>query len=260
MPQLSSGIPGLKEGARILIAGASGGIGREVVRHFCQCPVKIGAHCFKSGPTLESIIAARQPCPASVQIFHSRVTRPAECSKLVRSFVEWAGGLDVLVQLTGSIHRPVSWNEITEEDWDRDLGVNLKGPFFLAQAAMAAMTATGGRIILTSTASARHGGGPNSMIYGLAKAGIEYLVKALARVGAPHNILVNAIAPGLIKTAFHTVRLKRTREQLARRADLVPLKRAGSPREVAGVIAFLASDSASYLTGECINVSGGDWL
>jgi len=162
--------------------------------------------------------------------------------------------------LTGSIHRPVSWNEITEEDWDRDLGVNLKGPFFLAQAAMAAMTATGGRIILTSTASARHGGGPNSMIYGLAKAGIEYLVKALARVGAPHNILVNAIAPGLIKTAFHTVRLKRTREQLARRADLVPLKRAGSPREVAGVIAFLASDSASYLTGECINVSGGDWL
>jgi len=254
------GTPLFKEGTRILVAGASGGIGREVIRVFCQFPVLIGAHFFVQRQKLEAALAAHQPCAAKVKAFQADLTRPSSCSELVGSFVQWAGGIDVLIQLTGGVLQPAAWTEITEENWDFDLAANLKGPFFLAQSAIDAMREKGGRVVLTSTASARHGGGPDSIIYGLAKSGIEYLVKALARVGAPHGILVNAVAPGLIDTDFHTVRLKRTPDQISRRADLVPLKRAGSPTEVASVIAFLASDLASYVTGECINVSGGDWL
>lgn len=138
--------------------------------------------------------------------------------------------------------------------------MNLSGPFFLAQRAMTYMKKAGGRVIFTSTASARHGGGANSIAYGVAKAGIECLTKALARDGAPHNILVNAVAPGFIATAFHEKRMGRDRDALRARARMNPLKRAGSPADVASIIVYLLSPGASFLTGECIAVSGGDFL
>ena len=113
---------------------------------------------------------------------------------------------------------------------------------------------------MTSTASATHGGGTTSLAYGIAKAGVECMVKGLARDCAKHNILVNAIAPGFIMTKFHTERMKRSSEQLKERIELIPLKRAGTVREIAGVILFLLSEDASYITGQVITVSGGDWL
>ena len=118
----------------------------------------------------------------------------------------------------------------------------------------------GGRIVLMSTASASHGGGMTSLAYGAAKAGIECVVKGLARDCAKYNILVNAIAPGLFITKFHTEKMKRTTEQLEERTKLIPLKRAGTLEEFAGTVLFLLSDSASYITGQIIAVSGGDWL
>lgn len=250
----------LKPGSRILIAGASGGIGREVLRSFSPYDVRIGAQYFQREQELRTELAGFKSARAEVALFQSDLSGAEAAHRLVRSFTEWSGGVDILIQLTGGVSRVETWNEISEENWDHDIAVNLKGPFFLAQAAMQAMQASGGRIILTSTASAQHGGGSTSIVYGMAKAGIEYLAKALARVGAPFNILVNAIAPGFIETDFHTVRMGRTKEQLARRADLIPLKRAGTPREVVGAIAFLASDAASYITGQCLGISGGDWL
>ena len=99
-----------------------------------------------------------------------------------------------------------------------------------------------------------------SLAYGAAKAGIECVVKGLARDCAKYNILVNAIAPGFFMTKFHTEKMKRTKEQLEERAKLIPLKRVGTPEEFSGTVLFLLSDSASYITGQIIAVSGGDWL
>jgi 3-oxoacyl-[acyl-carrier protein] reductase len=98
------------------------------------------------------------------------------------------------------------------------------------------------------------------MAYGVARAGIECLTKGLAREGAPYNILVNCVAPGFIDTKFQTTDAGKTKEEYERRMKLVPLKRAGRPEEVATVILYLLSDWSSFITGECIAVSGGDWL
>jgi len=122
------------------------------------------------------------------------------------------------------------------------------------------MRRTGGRIILMSTASASHGGGSSSLAYGVAKAGIECLVKGLARDCAPDNILVNAVAPGFIETKFHTRKMKKTADELRQRVQLVPMKRAGTTAEFAGAILFLLSEGAAYITGQTLTIAGGDWL
>ena len=111
-----------------------------------------------------------------------------------------------------------------------------------------------------STASAAHGGGQDTLAYGVAKAGIECLIKGLAKGGAAHNILVNALAPGFIDTRFHKYNLGRSKELMNQRARLVPLKRAGRPEDVAHMAEFLLSEGGNFITGEVITISGGDWL
>ncbi len=239
-------------GMRVLIAGASGAIGSALLTRLAEAGAVVGAQVYQHPLPM--------PSYGRIQHYRTDVTKPAACAALVDRFARWAGGVDALVQLCGSVRRPCSWDQLTLADWDADLQVNLVGPFFLAQRAMRHMAKTGGRIILTSTASAQHGGGRQSIPYGAAKAGIECLTKALAREGAGQGILVNAIAPGFIDTPFHRRRLRRTPEELARRAAMVPLKRAGTPDEVADLIVYLLSPGSRYITGQCIAVSGGDWL
>ena len=113
---------------------------------------------------------------------------------------------------------------------------------------------------MMSTVSASHGGGATSLAYGVAKAGVECVVKGLARDCAKYNILVNAIAPGFFLTKFHTEKMKRDQEQLQERAKMIPLKRAGTTEELAGTVMYLLSEGASYITCQVIAVSGGDWL
>jgi NAD(P)-dependent dehydrogenase (short-subunit alcohol dehydrogenase family) len=195
-----------------------------------------------------------------VKKFQKDINSSETCSQLVDDFVRWAGGIDCLIQLSGDIKNPVCWEDLTEEEWSYDLSVNMIMPFFLAQRAILHMKKSGGRIVMTSTASAVHGGGPTSLAYGAAKAGVECIIKGLARDCAKYNILVNAIAPGVFLTKFHTEKMKRNQKQLQERIKLVPLKRAGTTEELAGTVMYLLSEGASYVTGQVIAISGGDWL
>ena len=133
-------------------------------------------------------------------------------------------------------------------------------PFFLAQRAILHMKNSGGRIVMTSTVSAAHGGGSTSLAYGVAKAGVECIIKGLARDCAKYNILVNAIAPGFFLTKFHTEKMERTKEQVQERIKLIPLRRAGTTEELARTVMYLLSEGASYITGQVIAISGGDLL
>ena len=243
---------------KFLIVGASGDLGFCVLEMLSRYPVWIGAHSHRNKARFEKFL--QRKTPAKLKIFNGDISSQKNSAKLVRSFIQWAGGIDGLMQLSGSVKEPKNWDTLDQDSWDRDIAVNLSGPFFLAQEAMKHMRRKGGRIILTSTASVVHGGGRNSMAYGAAKAGIECITKGLAREGAKHNILVNAIAPGFIKTQFHLKQMKRTQKDIMARANLVPLKRAGQPEDVANMVIYLLSPMSNYLTGLVIPISGGDWL
>lgn len=244
---------------KILVTGASGDIGLAVLELLGCRAVKLGAHYHRNN-TIEPLLDNNRIGNAEVKLFAADLTTKNTCHALVDAFVDWAGGIGALVQLSGDVRRPISWESLSQDEWLADLNVNLSGPFFLCQRAMQHMKVRGGRIILTSTASARYGGAAKSMAYGVAKAGVECLTKGLAREGAPHGVLVNAVAPGFIETRFHTKRMARTPEELTKRAALVPLKRAGKPADIANLIGYLLSPAANFITGECIAVSGGDWL
>ena len=151
---------------------------------------------------------------------------------------------------------------MSEADWESEIPLNLNHPFFLARTAMRKMKEqkTGGRIVLTGTESALHGGSAQSFPYAVAKRGTECMVQGLAREGAPSDILVNGVRLGFIASGFHERWHDKTEADMKERADMVPLKRGGHPEEVAALVIYLLSDWAGFITGQMLPLTGGDWL
>ena len=240
---------------KILIVGASSDLAAPLNEKLIKSDAIVGLHYNTSKKRLSNYKDGSR-----IKKIKAYLKSSNDCYKLVDSFVNWAGGINILIILIGGIKEAVSWEKLTDAHWKHDLNVNLIIPFFLAQRAISYMKKSGGRIIFTSTASASHGGGPKSMAYGLAKGALDCMTKGLARECARYNILVNAVAPGFIMTRFHTEKMNRSKEQLRARAKLVLLKRAGTSKEVSEAIMFLISKNASYITGHVLPICGGDWL
>jgi len=179
-----------------------------------------------------------------------------DCDRLVEAAKERFGRIDVLVNNAG-FTRDQLLVRMKDDDWDHVMDTNLRGVFLMTRAAAKSMMRQkGGRIInITSTAGAM--GNPGQVNYSAAKAGVTGLTKAAARELAHWNILVNAVAPGLIETDMTATLPEETREGLLRQ---VPLKRMGGAREVAEVVRFLAGDGATYITGQTIHVNGGLYM
>lgn len=250
-------VPMLKEGNRILIVGASGGIGRTLVKMMLRSKVFIGCHFATSSDRLKEFNDNDK-----IKTFPMVFSNSSDCEQLIEEFCKWAGGIDGLLVLSGGIKRAVHWKQIKAEEWESDIFLNLSAPFYLSRAAMRKMkdSKNNGRIILTGTESALHGGGSTSLAYGVAKMGIECLVKALARDGAKDKILVNGIRPGFIFSGFHQRWQDKSIVDLEKRAEKVLLKRPGSPEEVSALILYLLSDWAQFITGQMFSITGGDWL
>jgi NAD(P)-dependent dehydrogenase (short-subunit alcohol dehydrogenase family) len=243
------------ERKKILIVGASSDLAVSLNETLYDSGNTVGFHYNTNDKPLSKYDEGEK-----VKKFQKDINSSLVCFQLVDDFVKWAGGIDCLIQLSGGIKKPANWEELTEKEWSYDLSVNMTMPFFLAQRAILHMKNSGGRIVMTSTVSAAHGGGSTSLAYGVAKAGVECIIKGLARDCAKYNILVNAIAPGFFLTKFHTEKMERTKEQVQERIKLIPLRRAGTTEELAGTVMYLLSESASYITGQVIAISGGDWL
>jgi 3-oxoacyl-[acyl-carrier protein] reductase len=246
--------PRVTEGMRILVTGATGGLGRALVDMLLQGPdCIIGAH--GASQQFDS-------CDSRVIPLQAAFETETDCAGLVEEFADRAGGIDGLVVLSGAIRFSGHWNDMSGEDWEQEIDINLNHPAFLARAALRRMRAqqTGGRIFLTGTESALHGGSPTSFPYAVAKRGTEAMVQGLAREGAPDGILVNGLRFGFIESGFHQRWHGRIEQQMKERAELVPLKRGGHPDEAAALMIYLLSGWASFITGQMIPLTGGDWL
>jgi NAD(P)-dependent dehydrogenase (short-subunit alcohol dehydrogenase family) len=167
------------------------------------------------------------------------------------------GELYVLAHLAAVLRRRASIDEVTEEDWDVQIDVNLKAAFFLCRASARAMVeqGNGGRIIAFTSQGWQTGGFGGSVAYAASKGGIVSMTRGMARTYGPHAITVNTVSPGLVETPMLTDGLSdEVYESLKRQT---PLGRVAEPHELAGTVVFLASRHAGYISGATINVSGG---
>jgi NAD(P)-dependent dehydrogenase (short-subunit alcohol dehydrogenase family) len=246
--------PVLEPDARILITGATGGLGTALIKMLLKGPnCQIGAH----GSTRQ--FESKDP---RVIPINKHLKNEDDCAQIIEEFVEIAGGIDSLVVLSGGIHFSGHWKDMPETNWEDDIDVNLNQPFYLSRAAMKKMESanSGGRILLTGTESAIHGGSGMSFPYAIAKRGTECMIQGLAREGAPHNILVNGLRFGYIASGFHQRWHGKSPQDMAERAELVPLKRGGHPDEAAALMIYLLSGWSQFITGQMIPLTGGDWL
>ena len=186
---------------------------------------------------------------------HCDVGSKDQVDGLVSATLARHGRVDVLVNNAG-IFRAADFLEVTEADFDEVLRVNLKGSFLVGQAVARAMVAAGGSIVNMSSVN-----GvltiPNIASYNVSKGGINQLTRVMALALADKNIRVNAVAPGTIATELASKAVLTSDEARARIMSRTPLRRLGEPSEIADVVAWLASDAASYVTGEIVVVDGG---
>lgn len=241
---------------KVLVTGASSGIGACTAELFASYGATVGIH-YNSGDRDAEILGKKIGDRfSSPVLIKADLLNPDERNRVVQTFIDNTGGIDVLVNSAGAIIGTHHFLEMNDDSWDKTLNLNLKASFFLAKSAFSHMKIYGGgRIISISSIAAKYGGSASSIHYGAAKAGVEAVTRTLAREGAQYNILVNAIEPGVIETKFHK---KIGRSSLADRVMNIPLKRAGSPLDVARLCLFLASEAGDYITGQVYGVTGGD--
>ena len=240
-----------------LITGSSRGLGREIAISFAREGSDIALNFRSNSSAMESTIAEIRALGRRVIAVQADVTSRISVAAMFREVIDEFGRIDVLVNNAG-INRRCLFHEISDEDWDNVLSVNLRAPFVCCQEVFPIMIEQGGgRIInISSVASQYHG--PKTVHYAVSKAGLNSLTRVLARYGAEHGILVNAVAPGIIMT-------DQTRSEFeSGDADVVIgmtlLKRPGIPRDVSEACIYLADHSHSYMTGQILAVSGGAYL
>lgn len=239
------------KGKVALVTGASSGIGKAIAERFAA----EGAHVVVNGRhATANEVAAR--LPGSSMAFLADVSRRDQVEMMIRAAVERFGRLDIVVNNAG-IEMNKGFLEVTDEDWERVIAVNLHGPFLVSQIAARQMVAQGdgGKIINISSVH-EDIPFPGYTSYCVSKGGLRMLMRNLALELAPHRINVNNIAPGAIATPINQAVLDDP-EAKRNAVGEVPWGRFGRPEEVAAVALFLASEEASYVTGSTYFVDGG---
>jgi len=249
--------PGIK-GKKVLVTGASGGIGASVAKLLSSCGAVVGLHYYQNEREANKIFTAIKKQRGKAELFKTNLLNPEERNGLIKSFIKTFGGIDILINNAGGVIGNQNFLELDENSWDATLSLNLKAPFFLSQKVFKIMKKQKwGRIINISSVAAKFGGSPSSLHYAGAKAGLEAITIGLAREGVPYNILVNAVRPGVIGTPFHE-KIGRDSAKMEKRIDLIPLKRIGTPNDIASMVLYLASSYADFITSQIFTVSGGE--
>lgn len=242
-----------------IVTGASRGIGRA-------CAVALAAAGFAlylvADGTEAELAQASDDCTAA---HPQRVASasgivdlddPDAAPAIVAAALETFSRIDVLVNNAG-IRARKPFGDFTSADFDRLIAVNLRAPFLLSQAVLPAMRAQGGGRIVHIASQLGLVSDAGAALYGVTKAGLIHLARAMALELAPLNIYVNAVSPGPVGTEFFMERLRAQPDELARRLRDIPAARLGTPEEIADVVVFLATTKASFLQGSNLVIDGG---
>jgi 3-oxoacyl-[acyl-carrier protein] reductase len=253
---LSPGVPSLGfEGKRVLVTGASRGIGAACARVFASLGASVAVHFREGESAAEAVAGELRAMGARAEIFRADLARWEEGEALVAAVEGALGPLDVVVVNHG-IWKGAAIDAMTAEDYDETLDANLRGCFSVSGAAVRRMKPRrAGRLVFVASTAAQRGEAfaPH---YAASKGAIVSLTKSLAPDLAPYGILVNCVAPGWVATEMtQTALLDPTLGETIR--NTIPLRRVATPEEIAWPIAFVASDRASFVTGEIFNVNGG---
>jgi 3-oxoacyl-[acyl-carrier protein] reductase len=246
------------DGKVALITGAARGIGAATAARFVADGASVAITDIDLEPAAETAASLNSDAARAIGI-GADVTQRENVEAMVAHTVAELGRLDFLVTCAG-ITRDNLVHKLTEDDWDSVISTHLRGSFLCAQAAQAAMVPQrSGKIVLISSTSAL--GNRGQANYSAAKAGIQGLARTLAIELGPFNINVNSVAPGFVETRMTRSIAERQNidfEEIKRaRAEATPLRRVGQPEDIAGVITFLCSDDAAFMSGQTLYVKGG---
>jgi len=238
------------EGRVAVVTGAARGIGYEIARQFAAR----GASVAVVDVSEPGAVGAADAIGAGAMAVACDVSDSASVESMLASVVSRFGGVDILVNNAGICER-VGVEDLTEKQWDRLLAVNLKGPFLVSKAVLRHMKPRGqGRIINISSIAGKIGGLMVGLHYTASKGGVLALTRGLARELAPFGITVNSVCPAMADTDMGGLFQG---DEKQRYLAGVPLRRLATAGDVAGAVIYLASDAASYVTGEVIDVNGG---
>lgn len=241
------------EGKSVIVTGAGRGIGRQLALDFAKRGARVAVNYSASADGAAAVVDEIAAAGGEAMAVCADVTDRAAVEAMVAAVLRAFGGVDILVNNAGiNIDKP--FLELGEDDWDRVVGVNLKGPFLCSQAAGRAMVSAGAGSIVNISAVTAVDARKNAANYCSSKAGLNMLTKCMALELAPH-VNVNALALGYVESPI--VRELYTDAQLAEVVAVTPLARMSNFAEVSEFVIFMASAEAAFMTGQTIVFDGG---
>ena len=243
-------------GRVVVITGGGSGIGQVTATAFLRAGARVAIAGRKVDRLAVAAVKMRAETGGEVLCVPADVRVQEQCQALVEAVVAHYGRLDVLINNAGGgWHAPL--RSMTAEAWNRDIGLNLNAAFFCSQAAYPHLKAAGNAAIVNISSLAGVNGTMGVGAYSAAKAGLQMLTRVASAEWGPHGIRVNAVACGMIATPLARANWAKTGFDATGACEAFPLRRPGEPEEAAQAVLFMASDAASYITGETLTVGGG---
>jgi NAD(P)-dependent dehydrogenase (short-subunit alcohol dehydrogenase family) len=241
-------------GKKAVVTGGSRGIGKGISMALAGEGALVTLTYSSQKDAAEGVVRDIEATGGTANAVQMEVRDRVSVNKAMADAAQAMGGIDVLVNNTG-INKPTDLDQISDEDWDDILAVNLKGPFICIQEALPFLRRSGNASIVNIGSVSGQYGGPRTAHYAASKAGLISLSQVAARFGAADNIRSNTVAAGLISSDMAAAGLDSP--QVRKAAEAVLLNRLGTVDEVAKAVVFLASDDSAYITAETLNVNGG---